>query len=146
MDSYVERRDLEVLRVRADMKGKGPGDAFQRLEATLPSLQGRNFYGSIRLLEDGEEYYACVERAPGDDAEKMGLETATLPGGLYVRRKLFDWEKLVAGGKLPEASRDLAESHDIDRSRPELEYYRSHTELHILLPVLSRNEHRTAPM
>jgi hypothetical protein len=138
MDSFVERSEVAVLRVRADMNGSGPAGAMSLLESKLPSLKGRKFYGAFRLLEAGEEYFACVERVEGDDPERMGLEAGTLPGGLYARRKLYDWEQIIASGKLPEYAREFVRGYDIDRSRPELEYYRSMSELHLLVPVLSR--------
>ena len=47
MDSIVNRPDIEVLRVRADMKGAGPKAAFDALESRLPGLKGRKFYGTI---------------------------------------------------------------------------------------------------
>lgn len=92
---------------------------------------------------EGERYFACVERIASDDPEGMGLEAARIPGGLYARRKLFDWEKIIAAGKLKEYGREFVLAHDIDRSRPELEYYRSMSELHLLLPVLSRDTPKT---
>ena len=138
-DSYVERSEVQVLRVRADMKGKGPAEAFRRLESKLASLRGRHFYGAFRILPDGEEYFACVERIDGEYAARMGLESATIPGGLYVRRKVLDWESVIAAGKLPAIAREMVETYQVDRSRPELEFYRSRSELHLLLPVLARN-------
>lgn len=125
------------------MNGSGPAGAMKILESRLPSLKGRKFYGAFRLLKDGEEYFACVERIATDDPERMGLEPATLPGGLYARRKLYDWEKIIAAGRMIECEREFAQAHEIDRSRPELEYYRSMSEMHLLLPVLSRETPKT---
>jgi len=142
MDSYVEREPISVLRVKADMHGKGPSEAFRILEGKLPTLRGRKFYGAFRILEGGEEYYACVERLPGEDAMAMGVEEATIPGGLYIRRKLMNWQSVVDAGKLPEVSKDMVQSYPLDRSRPELEFYRSREELHLLLPVLDRGPKR----
>jgi hypothetical protein len=139
MDSYVERVEVKVLRVRADMKGDGPAGAMALLESKLPGLKGRKFYGAFRELEDGEEYFACVERMVGDDPAQMGLETGILPGGLYVRRKLYNWEDIIAAGKLGDHFREMIQTHGIDRSRPEIEHYRSMTQLNLLLPVLSRS-------
>jgi hypothetical protein len=139
MDTYVERPEVEVLRVKADMKGSGPAGAMHLLESKLPSLKGRKFYGAFRLLEEGEEYFACVERVASDDPDKMGLDVGVLPGGVYVRRKLNDWEQIIASGRLGEHFEELIRTHEFDRNRPEIEYYRSMSELHLLLPVLSRN-------
>ena len=138
MDSYVERADVEVLRVLADWKGGGPAEAMQRLESKLPSLKGRRFYGAFRLLPEGEEYFACVEKITTDDPRAMGLDVGIIPGGLYVRRKIFDWEKVITAGQLGSISRSMGAQYPVDRSRPEVEYYRSMKELHLLVPVLGR--------
>jgi hypothetical protein len=138
MDSYVVREEIEVLRVRADMSGDGPEGAMHRLEAKLPSLKGRKFYGAFQLLPGGEEYFACVERHPGDDPEGMGLDAGTVPGGLYVRRKVFDWLRVIDEGRLGSIFQDLVRSHPVDPTRPHLEFYRSMSELHLLVPVVER--------
>ncbi len=139
MDTYVERTEVTVLRVLADMKGGGPAEAMRRLESKLRSLKGRKFYGVFRLLAEGEQYYACVEKWPSDDESALGLEVGTIPGGLYLRRKVFDWEKVIADGKLGSIFQELGGHYKADRSRPEIEYYRSMAELHLLMPVLGRD-------
>lgn len=139
MDSYVERPDIQVLRVLADMKGGGPAEAMQKLESKLNSIKGRKFYGVFRVLPASEEYFACVEKIAADDPVAMRLDEGRVPGGLYIRRKVFDWSKVIAEGKLPSVSQDMVRHYDVDRTRPEIEYYRSMTELHILIPVQSRN-------
>jgi len=80
--SYVELQEIPVLRVRADMKGKGPSAAFNLLEFKLPTIKGRKFYGTFQPRPDGEEYYACVARVDSDDPEKMRLETGVVPRGM----------------------------------------------------------------
>lgn len=137
MDTIVVRTDVEVLRVRADMRGAGPRAAFDTLESKLPSLKGRRFYGTIRVTEAGEEYYACVEREAGEDPEALELELATIPGGRYARRKVLDWMKVVEAGKMKELGADLARRYSVDAERPTIEYYRSLRELHVLIPILS---------
>jgi hypothetical protein len=54
--SYVELQEIPVLRVRANMKGKGPSAAFDLLESELPTIKGRKFYGTFRPTPDGKEY------------------------------------------------------------------------------------------
>jgi hypothetical protein len=134
--TYVELQEIPVLRVKADMKGKGPSVAFDLLESKLPFLKGRKFYGTFQPKPDGEEYYACVVRIDSDDPVKMQLETGVIPGGCYVRRKLMDWEKNLS--KLPSLFGEMARTHDVDPKRPSLEFYRSQAELHLFLPVRSR--------
>jgi len=138
MDSYVERTAVEVLRVLADWNGGGPAEAMHRLESKLPSLKGRKFYGAFRLLPEGEEYFACVEKLATDDPTAMGLDVGVIPGGLYARRKVFEWEKVIAAGQLGTVFQSMVVRYPVDRSRPEIEYYRSMKELHLLVPVLAR--------
>ncbi len=133
--TYVELQELPVLRVRADMKGKGPSAAFNLLESKLLTLRGRKFYGTFQFTPDGEEYYACVARINSDDPERMQLETGVIPGGWYVRSKLVDWEKNLS--KLPSLFEEMARTHDVDPKRPSLEFYRSQAEMQLFLPVQS---------
>lgn len=137
MDTIVVRQPIEVLRVRADMKGKGPKAAFDALESKLPTLKGRRFYGTIRVSEKGEEYYACVERLPSEDPAALGLEVGTIPGGKYVRRRVWDWESVVAAGMMKAISEEFARGYVLDPERPSIEFYRSMNELHLLLPLAS---------
>ncbi len=139
MDTVVERPQIEVLRVRADMKGKGPKAAFDALESKLPTLKGRRFYGTFRTLVDDDEYYACVQRLPTEDAAGLGLEAGTIPGGRYIRRRVWDWESVVAAGKMREISEEFARGYALDPDRPSIEFYRSMKELHILLPLAPTN-------
>jgi hypothetical protein len=140
MDGAVELQDIPVMRVKANMKGSGPSEAFTKLESKLSSLKGRKFYGTFRNLLDGqEEYYACVEQVGSDDPEKMQLERGLIPGGKYARRKLVGWAKIVREGKLPEIFQEFAKSTepllDHDDIRPSVEFYRSQNELILYLPV-----------
>ena len=139
LDSYVERPTIQVLRTLADMERGGPAEAMHKLESRLNSLKGRKFYGAFRVLAEGEEYFACVEKQSSDDPVAMKLDEGEIAGGFYVRRKVFDWSRVIAEGKLPSVSTDMIRHYDVDKTRPELEYYRSMTELHILIPVRSRD-------
>ena len=135
--SYVELQEMPVLRVKADMKGKGPSAAFNLLESKLSTIKGRKFYGTFQFKSDGEEYYACVVRIDSDDPEKMQLETGAIPGGWYARSKLMDWEKNLS--KLAGLFEEMARTHDVDPKRPSLEFYRSQAELQLFLPVRSHH-------
>jgi hypothetical protein len=131
--NYVELQEIPVLRVRADMKGKGPSAAFNLLESKLPTIKGRKFYGTFQRRPEGEEYYACVARVDSDDPEKMQLETGAIPGGWYARRRFPDWEKNLS--KLPDTFEEMARTQDADPARPSIEFYRSQAELLLSLRV-----------
>ena len=132
-ETLVEFPAIPVLCVKADMTGKGPSAAFDLLESKLQTLKGRKFYGTFRLTPNGEEYFACVARVDADEPQKMGLAEGTIAGGWYARRKLADWEQNLS--RLPAIFAEMARSEDVDPDRPSVEFYRSHTELHLLLPV-----------
>jgi hypothetical protein len=133
--NYIELQEKPVLRVRADMKGKGPSVAFDLLESKLPTLKGRKFYGTFQFTPNGEEYYACVVRTDSDDPEKLGLETGVIPGGWYAGRRLTDWQKKIP--ELPRLFEEMARSHDTDPGRPSLEFYRSQEEMQLFLSIRS---------
>ena len=133
--SYVELQGIPVLRVKANMKGKGPSAAFNLLESKLPTLKGRKFYGTFQPTPGEEDYYACVVQIESDDPERMQLETGLIPGGWYARSKLMDWEKNLS--KLHSLFEEMAHAHDVDPKRPSLEFYRSQAEMHLFLPVRS---------
>jgi len=137
-EGYVEIPEIRVMRVRADMKGKGPPEAFALLESRLPTLKGRRFYGTFRMTPDGEEYWACVARKEEDDPKAMQLETGVIPGGWYVRKKVRNWEKVVQEGQLPAIFEELIRRNadNIDESRPSVELYRSRDELLAMMPVM----------
>lgn len=135
-ESYVELEGFPVLCVRADFRGKGPAEAFDRLEAKLPTLKGRKFYGTFRMTPAGEEYYACVAQLPTDRADEWGFEQGEIAGGLYARRSLTDWHEHLA--QLGGIFLEMRGREDVDESRPSVEFYRSERELHLLLPVTRR--------
>ena len=136
-DDYIELEDIPVMRVRADLKGRGPPAAFDLLESRLPTLRGRRFYGTCLELPEGREYYACVALVDTDDPVKMQLEKGVISGGRYLRRKIHDWVKMVEAGEIPKQFDDMARVHpqEIYPTKQSVEFYRSQTELHLLLPV-----------
>jgi len=132
-EAYVERRDLPVLRVKADWNAGGPASAMALLESKLPTLKGRKFYGCFRVLPEGEEYYACVARIDSDDPESMQVDTGIIQGGWYARRKLLDWSKDLS--QMAKLFDEMTGANAIDPARPSLEFYRSEAEVLLFVPV-----------
>jgi hypothetical protein len=125
--------ELPVLVVEKDGDpGEAAGQAFSELEAALPSLRGRRFYGYYE--PDARRYFACVVVQDGDDA--LDLDRRSLPGGAYARARLR--------GRPPELYARIGDAFDrvtklvaVDSSRPWLEYYRSEDQVDVLVPVLA---------
>ena len=83
-------------------------------------------------------YFASV-RLDRDHSDDLGFDQAEVPGGLYGRRLVRDWEGKLA--ELPEIfdelHADLVEAgYFVDTTRPSLEFYRRSDELVIMVPVL----------
>ena len=128
----VTRDPITVMYVVSQNGPEAAAEAFDRLEACLPSLKGRKFYGTML----NGEYRACVELEPQDSPAAMGLETWTIPGGAYVRRKLPDWPEHVT--EIGQIFGALAAEHPRDPARPNVEFYRSQKELLLFMAVASR--------
>lgn len=105
---------------------------WAEVEAAVGSLRGRKFYGV--LDETRREYLVCVQVREGDDAAALGLETGTLPGGRYAQVRLQGDPPAVYELIAPTFKR-LATRPDRDPSRPEIEFYRRHDVIDLLLPV-----------
>lgn len=127
----VERRDVDVLSLTCtDDPAEFPA-AWARLERAIGSPRARTFYGAFT---PGVEYRVCVERTAADDADALGLEPWTLPGGTYVRTRLREEPPEVYGLIAPTFEQLLARSEP-DPSRPSIEHYRGRDEIDLLLPV-----------
>ena len=122
---------LGVMYVEAVDGLNGVPEAFEELERRLDGLRGRRFYGTF----DGERYRACVIPKDAGEPAALGLETWTIPGGRYARRKMVDWESKVhlIGGEF----NAMVAEHSWDETRPSIEFYRSLRELVLYLPILS---------
>ena len=99
------------------------------LEQAVTSMRGKRFFGVIL----NGEYRACVAIRSNDDDTLQTLPVYVIPGGRYVHRRLPEWEhdtRLIAS-----TVEDLISRSDYDPSRPVIEFYRSHTELVIKVPV-----------
>lgn len=109
----------------------GAKDAWEKLEAKIGNLKGRKFYGLYST--DRGEYQVCVAMREDDDPEGLRLKVGIIPGGKYAESKLMDWsERIQDIGSTFDA---LAAAHEVDETRPSIEFYRSHRELILLLPI-----------
>jgi hypothetical protein len=131
-DTIVTVPDTVVMYVAGETEkpiAEQAPKAFEELEAKLPSLKGRKFYGVVL----GHEYRACVTIDPNDDPLSLPHPTWMLPGGRYIRRRLSNWEDNLR--LIGPTFETLCRRSDFDPSRPCIEYYRSQRELLVLVPV-----------
>src|SRR5438045_9717015 len=89
-DTIVMLPDIPVMYV-AGQKGRPIAEqapsAFQQLEARLPSLKQRRFYG-VGL---GDEYRACVAIAPDDHPAALPHPRLTILDGSYALQRMRDY-------------------------------------------------------
>jgi hypothetical protein len=128
----VEREDLRVMFRRTTDEQEAITRTWAEVEGAIGSLRGRKFYGVCDPTTN--EYRVCVQWRKGDNAQALGLESGTLPGGRYVRERLEGVPPAVYELIQPTFER-LAERPDRDPSRPEIEFCRRHDLIELLFPV-----------
>jgi hypothetical protein len=129
----IERDETPVLFLRAVDDPEAIRLVWERLEARIGSLKGRKFFGAFDAASG--EYRACMEVREQDDRAALGLESATLPGGRYLRRRLHG-EPPAVYEQIGSAFTALAQAAEADETRPNIEFYRRHDEIDLLLPVM----------
>jgi DNA gyrase inhibitor GyrI len=133
----VEREDVAVMFKRVSDEQSAITAAWAELEQAVGSLRGRKFYGVFYdkpLLDDRAEYHVCVEVRNDDDPVKLGLEVGTIPGGRYARTRL-EGEPPAVYRLIAPTFKKLGERPDRDSRRPDIEFYRRHDVIDLLLPV-----------
>ncbi|MCP4176306.1 MAG: hypothetical protein GY756_00900 [bacterium] len=122
-------KDINVMYVRSECGPAGARKSFNKLESYFPTIKGRKFYGTFMH----GEYKACVAIQPKDNPEKIGLPVCIIPGGLYAREKIIEWNNKTKS--IVSIFDNMAKENEVDLCRPSIEFYRSFNELHLLLPV-----------
>jgi hypothetical protein len=128
----VEREEVRVMFRRTADEQEAITRTWAEVEAAVGSLRGRKFYGTFD--PETNEYRVCVQWQDGDDAAVLRLEDGTLAGGRYVRERLQGDPPAVYRLIQP-TFESLAKRPDRDRSRPEIEFYRRHGVIDLLLPI-----------
>ncbi len=131
--SIVDQPDIKLIVCRATEFPTGIKDSWDRLESKLASLKGRKFYG-LTFMEDGQlVYYAGLEPLDDGEISALGFPTMTLKGGKYARVKLMDWNNHT--DQIGEIIDELMENYKKDPNGPSVEFYRSQSELHLMIPL-----------
>lgn len=131
----IQQAPLRLITVRAPSFPEGIGASWQEIESKR-SIKGRKSYGLICTTEKGMEYHAGLV-SDGELEERVtGLPVMEVAGGPCARIKLENWNQKT--DLIGPAFAQMAAEHDVDASRPAMEFYRSFTELHLLLPVKAK--------
>ena len=106
--------------------------AWAAVEGHFTSLRGLHF---LAIFDpDAGWYRACVVRSAHIDALAADLPTGHIPGGRYARCRLRGPDG-VDVARVFDAFESLRLAHVLDPTRPQIEHYRSHTEVDVLVPV-----------
>ena len=126
--SIIQQPLLRLITVKAKSFPDGIRAAWQEIESKR-KIKGRKAYG---VIFDGEYFAGLV--SDGELEERVtGLPVIEVPGGSCARIKLEDWQNNIA--EIGTLFAQMVAEHEVDPSRPAMEFYRSFTELHLLLPV-----------
>ena len=132
--TIVDLPELKLMVSRADEFPSGIKAAWDRLESRLSSLRGRRFYGVARDEGSQVAYFAGVVPASDEEIAALGFPTMIIKGGKYARAKLLDWPNHT--DKIGQIFSELMRDFPMDPSGWGLEYYRSQSELHLLIPLV----------
>jgi hypothetical protein len=129
----VEREEVRVMFRRTRDEQESITRTWAEVEAAVGSLRGRKFYGVFD--PETNEYRVCVQWQDGDDASALDLEDGAIAGGRYARARLEGQPPAIYGRIKPTMER-LARRPERDPSRSEVEFYRRHDLIDLLVPVV----------
>ncbi|MBE0431254.1 MAG: GyrI-like domain-containing protein [Dehalococcoidia bacterium] len=131
--TIVDLPDIQLMVSRAEEFPGGIKGAWDTLESRLASLKGRKFYG-LTLCEGPQlAYFAGVVPVSDEEVSSLGLPTMIIKGGKYARAKLFDWSDHT--DEIGKVFDELMREFRMDPNGHSVEYYRSQSELHLLIPL-----------
>ena len=140
--TIINQPPLRLIATKSRKFPEGNSEAFELIETRLDSLKGRKFYGLVypSPSEKTMEYFAAL--VPNDEEEEreftsQGFTILEVEGGDCARVKMLDWNTKT--DQIGPMISTMIEEHGIDPSRPQMEFYRSLKELHLLVPVRSEN-------
>ena len=138
--TLVRQPKLRFITAKSAKFPEGNREAFRAIESRLKALKGRKFYGLVYMSDEGIKYLAGL--VPDSEIEErkymeLGFPITEVEGGSYARIKLLDWTSKT--DQIGPSFGAMISRFGIDPSRPQMEYYRSLSELHLLLPVPAGN-------
>ncbi|MEU8181292.1 hypothetical protein AB0B85_00505 [Micromonospora sp. NPDC049044] len=104
------------------------------METLLGSLRGRTFLG---VFDNSGIYRCCVQIRAGDDSDRLGLQSGVVPGGQYLTATVRGPQP-AAYALLTPTFEQLRRSGDPDDARPNIEHYRRHDRIDLLMPIRGR--------
>jgi hypothetical protein len=143
--TIIKQPKLRLITTKSAKFPEGNRDAFRAIESHLKTLKGRRFYGLVDESDEGMDYFAGL--VPDSEVEErrfteLGFPVTEVEGGACARIKLLDWASKT--DQIGPSFGSMIRQFGIDASRPQMEYYRSSNELHLLLPVPAQQPQASA--
>lgn len=132
--TIIDQPAIELVVCRASEFPAGIKDSWERLESKLASLKGRKFYGVTFFQEGQLIYFAGLQPLDRNEVNALGFPTLTLKEGKYARVKLLDWNNHT--DEIGPIFDELMEEYKKDPAGPTVEFYRSQSELHLMIPIV----------
>ena len=137
--TLIQHPKLRLITARSAKFPEGNREAFRAIEEHLKTLKGRRFYGLVYASDEGMEYHAGL--VPDSEIEErrftaLGFPITEIEGGACARMKLLDWTSKT--DQIGPSFGAMIRQYGIHPARPQMEYYRSMSELHLLLPILAK--------
>jgi predicted transcriptional regulator YdeE len=123
MEKIVLTEPIDLVCITAKSFPEGIQEAFDTLGSQFPAASGYTFFGISYCNGDGSiTYKAAVEDKKGEEIEMAGLETFTIPSGIYWTETIENFmEKISLVG---ETFRELLNNPQLEEF-PCIEWYRN---------------------
>ena len=136
--TIVDQPTLRLIVSQSKSFPEGNRDAMQAIESRLSTLRGRKMYGLAYPSGGTMDYYAGLVPESEDEErafQDAGFEVREIEVGTCARVKLMDWTSKI--DQIGPTFGAMIEEYGYDPAKPQIEFYRSQKELHLLLPIPS---------
>jgi predicted transcriptional regulator YdeE len=134
---YLKKLEpLTLMYIKAETFPEGITPAWDKLDKTLKSIGGREFYGAAKMIDGKMEYRACVVPLDENEHKQLGMDTFSIPAGNYAAKNLIDWHSHIP--EIREIFMELNSKFAANPGLYNLEYYLNNKELIIMLPIFDK--------
>lgn len=136
MENFQLNNDIKVFYLAAKSFPDGVLEAHNELQAKLPTIENRKFFGISSPGENGSILYkAAVEELYDGEGKKAGCERFTIKAGKYISTFIADFMKDVPA--VSKAFRKLLAYPGIDPNGYCLEIYEGSSDVRCLVPLIT---------
>ncbi len=134
MEIYRLKKDINLACVRAKSYPDGIQAAFDELNRTFPSLEGRTLYGVSKPVNRKIVYKAGVTENSMRETKKHGCETFAIKKGTYLMETIQDYQSKLQ--TLASVFQRLLSDPRLDETSCCVEWYKSDKELVCMVKII----------